>query len=574
MIWQHDTQILKDQIIVIEHLIEQGRYLEARSLTMKAIARDADIRIQQLHALALSKSGMPVAAKDFLEKVYIIHPEDAETAGILGGIYKELFKQTEDSEYAIQSRDTYLKNFSITGSYYTGINAATMSAIAGQARKGREIAQEVISKIGETQSFWEIATLGEAYLLTKDYKKSIELYQKARQLAGMDWGMISSVHNQLWLISHYMNVPSEILKIFNPPAVAAFVGHMIDRPDRPSPRFPSSIEGAVKEAIRASIQSNKIAIGYCSLACGGDILFAEAMEEEGGEVNIFLPFNKEDFIRESVSFAGGNWTERFDALMSKHPVHFITHENYDNHPDLFSMQSKVVLGTTLLRRSMVHSDAFLLTVLSDFDFSKLEGGTRDNMSLWPFKDKVINISPNNYLTNPQAGTGDAISMQKPLPSNVRPALYTLVIDTEITGEWEKLSEKIQGAFEDAVVPPLAFCTRDSRLLIGFSSLRPLIDFTYLLSKTKGVNLSHLRLSINGGPIALDDFHEKDTVKYKVMTGAHLDIALDGHQFSMPGSCIALSPIAYELPLHNVEIELLSRVNLENGEAAEVFKVLG
>lgn len=564
---------MEDQIIDIEQLIEQGRYLEARSLTQVAIETSSSIRLKQLHALAVSKSGMPLQAKEFLEKLYQEHPDEAETAGILGGIYKTLFKQTQDSEYAIQSRDTYLKNFTLTGDYYTGINAATMSAIAGQARKGREIAQEVITRLGEVKSFWEIATLGEAYLLTKDNKKAIGFYQKARQLAGMDWGKVSSVNNQLWLVNHYMNVPSDILKIFNPPAVAAFVGHMIDRPDRSSPRFPSSIEGAVKAAIRASIRSNKIAIGYCSLACGGDILFAEAMEEEGGEVNIFLPFNKEDFIRESVAFAGSNWTERFDALMGKHPVHFITQENYDNHTDLFSMQSKVVLGTTLLRRSMVHSDAFLLTVLSDFDFSRLEGGTRDNMSLWPFKDKVINISPNNFLTSSQAGTEDPTSIQKPLPVNVRPALYTLVIDSEVTGEWEKLYEKIQGAFENAVVPPLAFNVRDSKLLIGFLSLRSLIDFTHLLGKTKGVNTSHLRLSINGGPIALDDFHEKDTVKYKVMAGAHLDIAIGGHQYSLPGSCIALSPIAYELPLHNVEIELLSRVNMESGEVAEVFKVL-
>ncbi|HNP08012.1 MAG TPA: TRAFs-binding domain-containing protein, partial [Cyclobacteriaceae bacterium] len=252
---------MEDQIIDIEQLIEQGRYLEARSLTQTAIDENPSIRLQQLHALAVSKSGMPLQAKAFLEKLYKELPDEAETAGILGGIYKTLFKQTEDSEYAIQSRDTYLKNFSLTGSYYTGINAATMSAIAGQARKGREIAQEVIDKIGDSKSFWEIATLGEAYLLTKDNKKAIEFYQKARQLAGTDWGKVNSVHNQLWLIKHYMNVPSEILKIFSPPAVAAFVGHMIDKPDRINPRFPASIEDAVKAAIKASIRANKIAIG-------------------------------------------------------------------------------------------------------------------------------------------------------------------------------------------------------------------------------------------------------------------------------------------------------------------------
>lgn len=563
---------MEDQIRDIEKLIEQGRYIEARSLTQTAIGDSSDIRLQQLHALALSKGGMPGQAKEFLESVYKQHPEEAETAGILGGIYKTLFKQTEDSNYAIQSRDTYLKNFSLTGSYYTGINAATMSAIAGQARKGREIAQEVIAKINEAKSFWETATLGEAYLLTKDNAQSVSFYQKARQLAGTDWGKVSSVYNQLWLIKHYMNVPSEILKIFSPPAVAAFVGHMIDRPDRVSPRFPAAIEDSVKAAIKASIRANKIAIGYCSLACGGDILFAEAMEEEGGEVNIFLPFNKEDFIRESVAFAGDRWVERFETLMNKHTVHYVTHEGYDNHPDLFSMQSKVVLGSTLLRRGMIHSDAFLLSVLSDYDFSKLEGGTRDNMSLWPFQDKIINISPDNYLSG-SGGDKKEPSKNKPATS-VRPALYTLVIDSEQEGGWKDVLEKIQGAMEVAVVPPLASCVKDSKLIIGFPALRPLWDFISVLGKTKGVSLSMLRLSINGGPIALDDFHEKDPIQYKAMSGVHVETALNEHQFSIPGYCIALSPIAYELPLYKVEIELLSRVNMEKGEVVEVFKVLG
>ena len=564
---------MEDRIIEIEHLIGQGRYLEARTLTQAAIENSSNIRLQQLHALALSKGGMPGQAKEFLEKVYKDHPEDAETAGILGGIYKTLFKQTENSDFAIQSRDTYLKNFTSTRNYYTGINAATMSSIAGQARKGREIAQEVIATIGEANSFWEIATLGEAYLLSKDPHKSLEHYQKARQLAGTDWGKVSSVHNQLWLISHYMNVPSDILKIFNPPAVAAFVGHMIDRPDRSSPRFPSSIEPAIKAAIKAAIRSNKIAIGYCSLACGGDILFAEAMEEEGGEVNIFLPFNKADFIRESVAFAGEHWVARFEDLMNRHAVHFVTQENYDNHSDLFSMQSKVVLGSTILRRSLIHSDAYLLSVLSDLDFSRLEGGTRDNMSLWPFQDKIINISPNNYLAASGGEASGSSGNKLITPSSSRPALYTLVIDTEKTDEWEKVEKIIRGAFEAAVVPPLACSTIEARLIIGFSTLRALWDFVLLLGKTKGINPSELRLSINGGPILLDDFHEKEIVKYKVMRGGHVDAALNEHQFSMPGICIALSPIAYELPLYKVEIELLSRVHMEKGEVVEVYKIL-
>ena len=88
--------------------------------------------------------------------------------------------------------------------------------------------------------------------------------------------------------------------MFNPPAVAAFVGHMVDHPDRKSPRFPASIEAKVKEGLSNNIRTLNAKIGYCSLACGGDILFAEALAEQGGEVNIFIPFALPDFMFVSV----------------------------------------------------------------------------------------------------------------------------------------------------------------------------------------------------------------------------------------------------------------------------------
>ncbi|NJN42641.1 MAG: DUF4071 domain-containing protein [Flammeovirgaceae bacterium] len=327
----------------LEELIGQGRYMEARLLCEKE--KEPTLRYSQLYALALSKSGSPKQALNYLEPVFTKHPDDSETSGILGGIFKELFRVTQDSSYAVRSRDTYLQNFSATKNYYTGINAATMSAIAGQMRKGREIAVEVIQVIDkDTTEFWELCTLAEAHLLLKDKQESVDLYFKARAIAHSDWGKISSVYNQLWLIDHYTSVPKEVMKAFSPPAVAAFVGHMIDSPTREKPRFPAGIETQVRNALKSAVQTNNIRIGYCALACGGDILFAEAIEEVGGEVNISLPFKPADFIELSVRFAGENWVDRFNRLIEKYPVRLITDEGYGGYNDLFSFESKIILG--------------------------------------------------------------------------------------------------------------------------------------------------------------------------------------------------------------------------------------
>ncbi len=565
---------MEEEIKNIEHLIEQGKYLQARAMVQDATGLDSNIRLQQLYALATSKSGMPGLAQEFLEKTFTQHPNDAETAGILAGIYKLLFKQTENSDFAIKSRDTYLANFTSTGSYYTGINAATMSVIAGQARKGREVAQLVIEKLGDTADFWEVATLGEAHLLTKSHDKAVDFYLKARTLAGTDWGKVSSVYEQLWLLKHYMNVPAEILKVFHPPTVMAFVGHMVDHPDRAEPRFPASIQDAMKEGIRSAIKSQKGAIGYCSLACGGDILFAEAMEEEGGELNIFIPFAKDDFIRESVGFAGQEWVNRFERLIANRNVRYITHETYEDHTDLFTMQSKVVLGSTLYRSTMMRSDSYLITVMSDFDLSRLEGGTRDNISLWPFPDKVINVSPDRLAGNTGRNSTVQGAAQEVIMETDRPALYTLVISlsTDNQEAVTKLFDITTAVCGEVIVAPLVSCIAGDKMVTGFTGLRPLYDFVQQIRKAPKINQAQLQLTINGGPIRVSDFHEKDTVQYKVMEGPHFDKAIFGHQYGVPGSCIALSPIAYELALYKIDIELVSRASMEDGEMVDVYKL--
>src|SRR5688572_25212254 len=241
----------------IETLINQGKYLEARSKAEEALKQSAELRIKQLYALSTSKSGMPEAALEFMEPVYKQFPTDSESAGILGSIYKELFKKNQSTAFAIKSRDTYFQNFSTTQNYYTGINAASMSAMAGQASRGREIANQVTAMLesNSANDFWRLATLGEACLLLKNRTKAIEYFIQAREHAGNDWGKITSVHNQLWLLNHFVPVSNEILKIFSPPKVVAFIGHMIDHPNRATPRFPTSIEQQVKDSIVNSIRT-------------------------------------------------------------------------------------------------------------------------------------------------------------------------------------------------------------------------------------------------------------------------------------------------------------------------------
>ncbi len=496
---------MTETVSKIEKLIEQGLYFEARSRAEEALVQSQDLRLKQLYALALSKSGIPEAAFEFMDPVYNQFPDDPESAGIMGSICKELFKKNQINSFAIRSRDTYLKNFLATKSYYTGINAASMSAMAGQLSKGREIATELISMLeGKSKDFWSLATLGEAHMLAKNKSQALECYVQARKTAGKDWGKITSVHNQLWLLHHFLPVPNDILKLFAPPRVAAFVGHMIDHPQRKEPRFPLSIEQKIKDAILHSIRSLNVQIGYCSLACGGDILFAEAMAEEGREVNIFLPFEKSDFIKTSVQFAGENWVNRFNKLLAQFPVNYLSHESYGGFDDVFPYQTKIIFGAATLRGESYHDEPTLLTVMSEVDLQRNEGGTRHTLGLWPFPKHYSNINPDIFITDKTVPTPSSLFYTEPeRPTANRPVLYLAYFDLSGIHSREKILNYHKEDI-DEVGTFMIYEAEGSMLLSAFTTESAAIEFVrFVLESLKSTRSQSYKISLHAGPVYIE-----------------------------------------------------------------------
>ena len=512
--------MMKLEIENLENLVNHGRYLEARELAMR-LKDDPQVdhlRVDQLLAISLSKSGSPEQALAHLDLAYRRNPEDPETAGILGGVYKDLFRKLQDSKYAILSRDTYSKNFSITKNYYTGINAATMSAIAGKAVQGREIANAVIALIESTaNSVWEFATLGEAYLLIKNRDRSVDYYIKARQSAGNDWGKVLSIHNQLWLLNHYVPVPKEIFRIFAPPVVMAFAGHMVDAPNRATPRFPAVIETKVKDAIKGAIRTLNASIGYCSLACGGDILFAEAMVEEGREVHVLMPFNKSDFTNTSLAFAGEHWVNRFEALQTKYPNTFITQDHYGGNDDLFSLLGKVIFGAAILRSQTYHQEPFLLTVLSEFDMKRREGGTRDTIQMWPYPQRYNNINPDVMYTAAEIVPSKvSVSRQEQTIIPNRPVLFTACFELAdvLPMERERIEKLIKSLAGEEQLSFKVYEEQETSIVIGLETEIALMDIVRSVwnSTAPFKPEKPIRIGLHVAPVYIHSAEEDSDIK--------------------------------------------------------------
>src|SRR5262245_34048988 len=101
--------------------------------------------------------------------------------------------------------------------------------------------------------------------------------------------------------------------------VFLFSGHMIDARDREKPRFPPDKEPIAAQAIAEALDESDAGAGDLGItegACGGDLLFAEAMLARGARLELRLPFDEATFLRKSVAFAKAptapdRWSERF-----------------------------------------------------------------------------------------------------------------------------------------------------------------------------------------------------------------------------------------------------------------------
>jgi hypothetical protein len=110
-----------------------------------------------------------------------------------------------------------------------------------------------------------------------------------------------------------------------PRKVTLFSGHMIDAPGREKPRFPPDREAIAARAIAetlADLEAGPADLGICGGACGGDLLFAEAVLSRGGRLELYIPFDERTFLEKSVDFADRNWRARYFAAKAQAVLHF------------------------------------------------------------------------------------------------------------------------------------------------------------------------------------------------------------------------------------------------------------
>ena len=373
--------------------LEQGSPWDACDLFREEIPQHpADVMLLYWGALAHARSGASNRAHALLDQAEAAGNGQAHLADILslrGRLWKDAYQRAPDKPegraMAERARQEYLAAYALERDVYPGINAATLSLLLGDRPAASTLAQQIVARLterGTKRTFWDDATLGEAQLILGQLDQAARSYASAYARSAGDAGSVATMRRQLQLLARVAPQAIEALQHLPAPDIVAFAGHMIDAPDRPVPRFPAALVPTVRTAVREHVARLNTPIVYTSAACGADLIFIEAALEAGAEVNIVLPFERGDFVRTSVAVGGGDWSERFDAALSRAArVIMATDEPYLGDEVLFEQAAMLLEGLSILRAAQLQTVPSLYCVIDAAAPGRV-GGTQASFDRW------------------------------------------------------------------------------------------------------------------------------------------------------------------------------------------------
>ena len=375
------------------HLAQGAPWDACDDFRAAIVAHSADAELLYCGALAHARSGATHEAHVLLDRAQAAAPVSpqlrADILSLRGRLWKDLLHHRPDAPdaaaVAAHARDEYIAAWSLQHDPYPGINAAALALLLGHHTEARALAQEVGARVaaqGAARTLWDHATAGEAALLLGRPDDARRHYAAAQALAADDVGSIATMRRQLLLLARALPEAATMLDVVRAADVVAFTGHMVDATDRAVPRFPPALVPAVEDAVRAWIARLNRPVFYGSAACGADLIVIESALAAGAEVNIVMPFDREDFVRTSVAVGGADWLARFEkALTGAARIIPATEERHLGDDVLFEHAARLVEGLAVLRAAQLQTTPRLLCVIDAAAGGRV-GGTLSAYERW------------------------------------------------------------------------------------------------------------------------------------------------------------------------------------------------
>lgn len=481
-------------------------------------------------------------------------------------------KGYEQIRLFVQAAERYQRVFEQSRDAYPGTNAAALYLWAGHIDRAQMLAQEALDR-ARGGGFYAEATRAECELILGNPAAAKASLERAIK-AGGDAQAHATLRRQLRMTCERLRIDDSILSAVGPKPVIRFLGHMIGK------RFPAELEPQATPAIAALLDEIDASIGYGALACGADILFAEALVERGGELNVVLPFAVDDFKRVSVAIGGEAWLSRFDRCLARaHSLRFASSDLYLGDDSLFKLCSEFADGLAVMRGKVLDTPVVQLAIWDGAPAAGV-GGAGDDIARW----HALGLPQRLLDPCGQAVAGASMpELHRAASGKLTRELHPVVFG-DFAG-FGRLNEKqvapfIEGVFGALAKTLEAFAasivfrnTWGDGLFLVFDGVLPAAEAALALQQTvSSLNYGELklaapaalRLCVHFGPVMrLND----PITKRETWTGAQVSQTSRIEPIVPPGLIYVTEPFAAALALwrdSNLATDYLGQVQLAKG----------
>jgi class 3 adenylate cyclase len=343
-----------------------------------------------------------------------------------------------------------------------------------------------------------------------------------------------------------------------------FTGHMIDRPGRLIPRFPTHVEPMVARRISAELEAVGATDGFASASAGGDILFLEAMIARGGRAHITLPCAIDAFRRDCVDVAAGSdWGTRFEHLLTQaHCVEILGEQYASDNAMASECCNRVMIGLSRLCAHEKGETEPLVLTLWDGRPGDAYGGTqsavafclRQGLPVRSLEDVLPpRPSASQHFGSIRPGTTSAIQHCNSVPEGqqqICSAVFADVVgfsrlkERQIPAFFDLYLQSVVQSLQSHRIVPLVKNTWGDGLYLAFESQRDAgvfaLDFANRIATCDWGPLAldfvpSVRIGIHAGP--LYRFYDPLIAQWSY-TGSHVTRAARLEPVGEPGKVIA------------------------------------
>lgn len=506
-----------DPVILADDALSRGDNLEAYDIAMSA--REEGIktpRLAYIATLALARMGDTNMALDHYEQTGLGAIDDDDILALWGRLKKDLAETAKPADRAglfAEASKAYREVYEHRPSYYTGINAATTALLAGDREAAEELAEQILKdpEVVKPKGFYATATAAEANVLLNRSADAFSAISAAISWSDASVGSKASTFRQMMLIAKVVPDMAEaiapLLEVLRPAPVLVYTGHMFVAE--------AKTETILTERIEVALDELTPDTAYGALACGSDILIAEAILRRGLELHVVLPFERGDFVEQSVRTGGDAWIERFEQCMDRATsVSFATDMSFIGDPNMFNYGSAVAMGLARMRARHLRTSAVQLAV-AKAQSGVNAAGTNNDVSIWE------KLGHHSHIIDPGDINRDLNRAPEiEMPENVTRVAYSMIFGdfagfsklseaalpvfaTEILGKagavLDQFGDKIlyRNSWGDAIYAVVSTPTDAAEIVLQLQ--RRLNDVPDILSEAAGSNCG-MRIGLHHGPI--------------------------------------------------------------------------